>query len=321
MELNEKQKIKVLREKTIELLKDIPEGKRAHIDKDMLEKLLFDEVVYNKNTNESFKLPVWTGDFLKKIDLSEISFEDVAWSMYVDGDYDFPEEDYEEFMDPESYEQMEKKLPKLKKGERVKYSGTNAVIDFAKSFEYKKKGKIHIAFCDFSGTDLSNNTLDADSNAFETSFANTKINVDFSKGTPYRSGIYCCDLSNLNLTTLEFDIFDYMRGVKIISECTLTNTGVNFIFDMNSEWFKSNFGYEPKKDIYGNVFSFRNPTWKKEIFNYLPTIEGCFINGKKVLSKEEVRKLREEKLEEYRAYKKEITAPFEEQFKKDNIKL
>ena len=39
-----------------------------------------------------------------------------------------------EFMDEETYDEMEKILPKLSDGDEINYSGTNAKIDFTKSF-------------------------------------------------------------------------------------------------------------------------------------------------------------------------------------------
>ena len=166
MELNEKSKDE-LRKTIIKRVKDFPYGRRAHIDKELLESLLFKKIVYNRDTGETLKLPVWSGDFLKKIDLSEVDFEDVSWSLFVEDTYDFPEEEYEEFMDKETYDEMEFILPTLKQGDRVNYSETNARIDFKKSFEYKKTGRINIMFCDFSYVDLSNNTIDGTSNLFE----------------------------------------------------------------------------------------------------------------------------------------------------------
>lgn len=80
------------------------EGERLKIDDDVLTQLLFDTVVTEVN-GESVKKKIiaWSGDFLRKVDLSKISFENVDWN----------------------YE----------KDRAVDLSYTNAKIDFSKSFE------------------------------------------------------------------------------------------------------------------------------------------------------------------------------------------
>ena len=50
-------------------LKNIPDGQQIHLNKDILEFLLFDEIVVNQEKNLKMKIPVWSGEFLRKIDL------------------------------------------------------------------------------------------------------------------------------------------------------------------------------------------------------------------------------------------------------------
>lgn len=314
MNLNEKQKIQVFREKTVELLNGVPEGKRMHIDKNMLEKLLFDEIVYNKNTGETLKLPVWSGDFLRKIDLSEVDFEDVSWSLIVEYSYDCPEDKFIEYMDDETYDEIGRVLPTLDDDEKINYSNTNAKIDFKKSFEYKKIGQARILFCDFSNVDLSNNTFtDERIFAANSNFANTKLNIDYtSKNEKKHIQMYFCDLTNIDLTNMSMDLFKYMYDQENIANCILTNTGVNFKFDINSDHADLRMEERINTGI-----------WKEDLcYTLSKEIEGCYINGKRVLSKEEVKNIRKTKLEEYKQYKQSLTSSFEEQFKKDNnIKL
>ena len=52
---------KMLREKLIEYLKQVPYGNRIHINKELLEQLIF-EVQQDKN-GRLVKFPVWTGYF------------------------------------------------------------------------------------------------------------------------------------------------------------------------------------------------------------------------------------------------------------------
>ena len=66
--------IKQLRKMVEEKIKMVPEGKRLYINKELLERLLFEQ---ETRYLTFIKIPMWTGEFLSKIDLSEISFENV----------------------------------------------------------------------------------------------------------------------------------------------------------------------------------------------------------------------------------------------------
>lgn len=57
----------------------------------MLEDLLFEIITLNKEKGIKIKLPIWSGDFLKKIDLSEIDFTDVSWNSLILEDVILPE--------------------------------------------------------------------------------------------------------------------------------------------------------------------------------------------------------------------------------------
>ncbi len=80
MELNNSRK-EELRKNILEQLKNVPEGEKIHLDKKLLEDLLFEEIVVVESKGLTAKLPVWSGEFLRKIDLSEVSFENVSWSL------------------------------------------------------------------------------------------------------------------------------------------------------------------------------------------------------------------------------------------------
>ena len=65
MKLSNKSKDE-LREKIAEQLKEVPKGQRVQLDKDLLEDLLFEIITLNKEKGIKIKLPIWSGDFLKK---------------------------------------------------------------------------------------------------------------------------------------------------------------------------------------------------------------------------------------------------------------
>jgi len=97
-----------------------------------LEELLFER--YEFEDGKIIKIPVWTGEFLQKLDLSEISFENVLWDVSKYGDY------------------LSKDIPGVSSVDLV---NTNANIHLARpqtSFNIMSN-------CNFEGTDLSSQTI------------------------------------------------------------------------------------------------------------------------------------------------------------------
>ena len=80
MRLSEKDRY-AFRERIEVMLRKVPEGQRIKLDKDLLEDLLFVKKTVNEEKDIMVKLPVWSGKFLRKIDLSEVSFDNVSWTM------------------------------------------------------------------------------------------------------------------------------------------------------------------------------------------------------------------------------------------------
>lgn len=156
MKLN-KQGRDELRAKVKELLESVPEGQRIHLEKDIVEALLFDSFKCEREKGKIFgKLIVWSGPFLSKLDLSEVSFDDVVWDgpsasgWYTEND----------------------------KVESIDLSNTNARIDFSKSFYAKGKFERNwIQDCNFANVDLSNNLLDGAYSINNCNFSNTGLNI------------------------------------------------------------------------------------------------------------------------------------------------
>ena len=69
MKLNTKSKNE-LRDFIEEKIIDFPEEQKLQLDKKILEDLLFETITIDKEKGIILKLPVWSGNFLKKIDLS-----------------------------------------------------------------------------------------------------------------------------------------------------------------------------------------------------------------------------------------------------------
>ena len=172
MNLSKKNKDE-LRNGILELLKEVPEGQLVQIDKDILEGLLFETITVSEEKNIQVKVPVWSGEFLSKIDLSQVDFTNVSWSLIgVDSSYKkdvLNEKDYMwkiyNILDEKkrlTLAQLKKTIQdqsKLNKGYAAWYAGTNAKIDLSKSFEAIQGEEISIRLCNFEGLDFSHQDL------------------------------------------------------------------------------------------------------------------------------------------------------------------
>ena len=181
MKLNNKAKDE-LRLEIEKRLEQVPEGTRIHLDKDLLEDLLFD-VLYNEDEPEDhyIKLPVWSGEFLSKIDLSEVSFNHLLAGF---PGVDMLDCEMECMVDRNIYSAEiakyydysligDKKTLKPKYSKQVIYKNINAKFD---SETY------HTIFTniDFEGTDLSNyNATTSDFYSKNCNFKNTGLQINF----------------------------------------------------------------------------------------------------------------------------------------------
>lgn len=115
MKLNQKD-LNELRNEIEKQLEQIPEGSKIKIEKQLLEQLIFNTGKSEEGT--PYKAIVWSGPFLRKIDLSKLSFDNVTWDR-----------------DDVAYS-------KVRLATHFKYiidlSNTNAKIDFSKSFKVKE---------------------------------------------------------------------------------------------------------------------------------------------------------------------------------------
>lgn len=78
--LNTKERF-IYRKEIETLLRTDFKNKKVKISKDLLEQLLFEEIVLNEKRNIVIKLPIWSGEFLQQIDLSEVDFSNVSWAI------------------------------------------------------------------------------------------------------------------------------------------------------------------------------------------------------------------------------------------------
>lgn len=248
---------KKLRKYIEELLEKVPKGKRIHIDKEILETLLFEKLTIKKNTQKNYKLPIWSGEFLSKIDLSEIDFENVSWSLLGENEEKINEKkeqikkyllnQEEKTEEPKEVRNNEKKRKKTKSllkyikqdtkekkqyiNRFVNYSNTNAKIDFKKSIEYKVFKEIEIKYCDFSGTDLSNNEIEdySISNSYlnNTGLKLKKFNLEKLEDTR----ITGLDLSKFSISII--DVLILFKNEKYNETANLKDTNIKIYYDRN----------------------------------------------------------------------------------------
>lgn len=240
MFLNKKEKDK-LRKMIEEKLKFVPEGYKITLEKELLEELLFKKEIIDPKLNIVAKLPVWSGSFLKKIDLSEISFDGVCWGKM--------------YFKPNIEEKYSKELSD------INYSYTNAKIDFAKSYDmFSRPGKrgLFISDCNFEGLDLSNNNFDnLDVSFSHTNLKNAKINLKKAKSISIDSS----NFEGIDLSWINVDLEEFICGTGKISllDSNFSYTGLKIYGDINSLSYK-----------FLNMF---NEAIKANC------LLGCYING------------------------------------------
>lgn len=280
MKLNEQSKNE-LRKEIEEAVKRVPEGQRIHLDKELLDDLLFTTLTVNKELGIVAKIPVWSGKFLRKIDLSEVSFENVSWQalgQLVDL-----------FMIPgividKSFREQIQKLKKQNDDYVVDYSYTNANIDLTKSVEALNSNQIYINACNLERVNLKSQDL---SNIkylrlVDTNISNTNLKI------PNNVSILAldCDFSNNDLTAININGNDYVDGAAIgLGGCCLMNTGIRIKFDISKY----------KKLV--NVFDKQS---------FIDNWRGCYLNGKIINRIEDSNFIKQQKKEEYENMKKEI---------------
>ena len=292
MKLSNKSKDE-LREKIAEQLKEVPKGQRVQLDKDLLEDLLFEIITLNKEKGITIKLPIWSGDFLKKIDLSEIDFTDVSWNSLILEDVILPElEIYGIKIDDFAISTIERVIQKYSRGNNlesfgnydIKYDGTNAKIDFSKSFEAIHGKDLSICSCNFDGLDFSKQDLTSITSIFiySSNLGGTKLPVGNIPLEAWRS-----EFNGIDLSAQKIDAFQSVQGeYSDLSACNLTNCGVQIT--LNTEKFSDGKHESELKQAL-------NTNWI-----------GCYVNGKKVLSPEEKLANATKKREEYQKMKETI---------------
>lgn len=278
MNLNENSK-RELRKKIIELTKKVSYDKRIQVDKDTLDSLLF--ITFVNENNLECKVPVWTGKFLRKIDLSEISFENVLFDFSA-----LPKENLEEIFSVNYLD--------ILYGNKflIDLSYTNAKIDFSKiigSSSYK---------CNFSHINLSNSNLDSLQVISQSDFSCTNI-----KRIPENAFLSGVNFKGNNLTNQEISANRFTINCHNgISDCNFNGTNLKII---NFKPLKETSRIKVLVDEYltygcKNSFGVQKYVDSREIKQEIARciingrLDGCFLNGKRIATLgEEKTKIRE----------------------------
>ncbi len=153
MVLNEtsKREFRKYIEQELDKLDDIELQDRIKLEPELLEQLLFEKGIFvtSDNFKIAVKYPIWSGEFLSKIDLSQISFDDVCWNL---GDLD------------------------------INYSNTNAVINLDSQWDFCY---CNFSGIDFSHTKIFASQIGT--TIKNCNFKNTGLKIIVSKGKKLNS--------------------------------------------------------------------------------------------------------------------------------------
>lgn len=290
--------INEMRQELVEALASIPEGQKITIDADILKRLLFVTLTTNDTKNIA-RIPVWTGEFLRKIDLSKISFDDVIWNptneIYLSKKLFGP-----------SYQRIIDYFNAMDRPYHIDLSGTNASINFTKSFVANERYYLtrtkhteskltnDIERCNFQGTDLSKSSayfLDGIlCSDLSDSRANIRLNRPITIVNSSLEGLALGDFSIsakslINELPTEEDASENDQEISILNS-NLVNTGLNFRLEKDDSKTKQILGSYIRSGL----------------------IAGCYVNEVKIKSALELAKLKMLALNSYTLMKADILA-------------
>ena len=251
------------------LLQFVPEGQRMDFDSELLEELLFRKVIVDEKKGLFFKVPVWSGAFLRKLNLSHVSFEDVSFGN--------DSHIYDYIKDINKMREIESIMDDFYSSE-VDYSGTNVNIDLTKLF-CSKHGFLALSCCNLSNLDLSSYDLSEMEYLFLSScnVSNTGLNIPKDiKLSAHDSNLSFLDLSGRTINGIEY-LED--ANYKHLTNSILCNTCIDIEFDF-SDFVKlcmrkeeinqklKEFGCDDSSDDKLSLTEVLKRNWR-----------GCFING------------------------------------------
>lgn len=280
-----------LRKAIEEQLQNVPTGKRVVLDKELLDELIFFKGIDQEG--KMFKIPIWTGEFLKKIDLSELSFENV-WFI-TGGRLETP------YKNIKLYEKDATEL-NLPLAHKIDFSGTNINIDFSELYSKDIEGT------NFAGIDLSNSNFESVGIVVNSSFANTNIRIDFTLNSDnhFFDEVDFSDNDFSNISLNSDNIFDYCHLTYDEWYHALCND--DFSKDSEFKFKRCNFSNTGIKINYAQRRLDDLKYVTKELGSKIRdgSFSGCYINGKRIQTPEEKLMVSQEKKAEYEKFKEDI---------------
>ncbi len=298
MKLSRENKDKLRRE-IEKKVKSLSDGETIYLDKELLENLIFEKSKL-VNDNKIAKFIVWSGDFLSKIDLKDVNFDNVVWDTEVSGvNVCFIKNWYD-------------------KVNKINLKNTNVKIDFSKAFKItnynKEEQELIINNCSFENVNLTNSHAEVIRYCYNSNFKNTNANLCLNNDI---FNFVNCNLEENDLSEFTIDykiLFNSRFNNKSLSDSSLKNTGINIIYDYKTpenlkelverfevlkEIYMKNDKQEKELDeLYKIVPNFLKLERKKIRFSKLikdGSLNGTYVNGKFIKSAEE-RHMTKEKL-------------------------
>ena len=289
-----------IRKTIIELLKDVPEGEKIKLDIKLLDDLIFFKY-YDQEFQKQIKIPIWTGVFLRKLDLSELSFENANLdvSEYDKDNKEYFQEGAISHLDKKSINKYIKEYMECNDKELIegKYTLDFSYTNIKKRFEDLDINCI--SNCNFEGVDLS------DIGKTNVAFYDCNLQRTNIKIPQNANVLFNCDLRNNDLSNTTLDARNIMNEDEEIYCCNLKNTGLNIIYkfdlDENSkksyeeiEKIKEPEGEERRnkirklREMYGREDYHENEIYYAETLKELIEkgyLDGCYLNGKLIDSR------------------------------------
>jgi len=268
---------KELRKSVEILLASSPKNKKIQLPKETLETLLFETM---EGKDGPAKLPVWSGEFLRKLDLSQVDFSGVCWDLESLGAN--RDEINKRFDAPEVLNKYEQ----IREDFIIDYSNTNAHINLGHTYP---PNMFVINRCNFKNTTLdTEGKLFSDIIILNSDLSNTGLTLasqDYDKIDIiiYNSNFENCDLHNVSIP---IDIF---VGDENITKSNFKNTALNIEYS-------SGMSIETQEAIELYEENSHN-NW-----------EGCYLNGKLITplkSQAELETIKQANVKAYSEYKDE----------------
>ncbi len=162
-----------IRKLIIEKTEELPDGMRLRIDIKLL-----DELIFCKSSDDKglIKTPIWTGSFLKKIELKNVSFDNVIFGIL---------DDKENIIENDSIYDID-------------FSDTDIKVDFSKC-----RAAGLLSSCNFKGVDLSNSCSEIIRMAKNCNFSETNIKLNLNQND--KICFIKCNFSNNDMEGLEIN--------------------------------------------------------------------------------------------------------------------